>query len=167
MKAEAIVYLKDAPGTLLEALAPISAHGGNVLSISHFRERIKSGMVPTLISFEVKDLEQLEVIKKDFLKQGVEVTEITLEGRKIVKRKTLAVVLIGHVMATDAKNTIDRLDEYGAFVNSFDLSIAKTELPSAALMHIVIEESKYEGLLKLLDKIAEEKKLVVIREADA
>ncbi len=167
MRAEALVYLKDAPGTLLEALQPISIHGGNVLSVSHFREKIKGGIVPTLITFEVNDLEQLEFVKKDFLKQRIKVTDITLEGRKILKRRTLTVVLVGHVMGTDAKNTIDRLDEYGAFVSSFDLSIAKRELPSAALLNIVVEDSKYDGLLKLLDELSEEKKLIAIREVEA
>ncbi|MEM4389592.1 MAG: hypothetical protein QXG98_02935 [Candidatus Micrarchaeia archaeon] len=164
MRVEALLNLRDAPGTLLEALRPISAHGGNILSITHFREKMEAEFVPTLITFEVRDLEQLEAIKKGMEAARLRIRELKLEGRRITKRKTFSVVLIGHIMRTDAKDTIDQLNASGAWVTSFNVSIIAPELYSSAIMRIVVEESKYQAVLRTLERVAEKKGLLVINE---
>jgi len=164
MRVEVLLNLRDAPGTLLEALRPISSHGGNILSVTHFRERMETDFVPTLIAFEVKDLDQLEAIKKEMEAAHLRISELKMEGKRIMKRKAFSVALIGHIMRTDAKDTIDRLNASGGWVTSFNVSIIAPELYSSAIMHIVAEESRYRAVLETLERIAREKKLVVINE---
>ncbi|MBI5133738.1 MAG: hypothetical protein HZA83_03410 [Thaumarchaeota archaeon] len=164
MRVELVLNLKDVPGTLLEAIKPISVNGGNIVSVVHMREQQEQGAVPTVIYFEVSDLEQLTKIKSALEKEHIRIKKIKTDGRTLTKRKRLRVILIGHVMATDAKNTIDQIVQAGAFVSNFEVKIVAPELHSSAILNIEIEESMYPKLLQRLDEIAKRKSLLVIRE---
>ncbi|MBI4399478.1 hypothetical protein HY570_01905 [Candidatus Micrarchaeota archaeon] len=164
MRVELVLNLKDVPGTLLEAIKPISINGGNIVSVVHMREHEEHEAVPTVIYFEVSDLDQLTKIKSALEKDHIRIKEIKTDGRKLTKRKRLRVVLIGHVMATDAKNTIDQIVQVGAFVSTFEVKIVAPELHSSAMLNIEIEESLYPNLLQKLEEVAKKKNLLVIRE---
>lgn len=164
MLVEATLRLKDSPGTLLEALKPISSGGGNIISIVHLRERKEGNLVPTIISFEVKDLAQLDMINSFFKREKIKISELIINGKKLVKKKSLSVLIIGHVMATDAKDTIDRISKLGALVYKFNLSIRTLEEYSSALLEMDVEEEDYNKVIEGLKKIAKEKGLFIVRE---
>ena len=155
--------LFDKPGALLDVLEPIAKHNGNIISIAHMRELRAADRVPARIEFETTDKEQFNTIIQAMQKKA-DITYANVDGKNEVRRKSFAVLLLGHVMDSDANDTIQRISKCGASVSNFYLDIQRLDLPSTAMLWIHIEEKKYDGLMAELDKIAKEKKLMVIIE---
>ncbi|MEM3399940.1 MAG: hypothetical protein QXP42_03840 [Candidatus Micrarchaeia archaeon] len=164
MRVEAKLIVNDVPGALLKAIEPISAHGGNIISVAHIRTRKSGKEVPLLIYFEIKDMESLDAIKSGFKKNRVKLTEMKLDGHRFLKRRSFYIMLLGHVMETDARDTLDRLHGEGAQISDFSVSITSPELPSAALLKINVDERKCEDILETMRKTCKEKNLLCIRE---
>jgi len=152
--------LKDVPGSLLRALEPVSIHGGNILSVLHSRG--EKELVSVQISFKIKDQLALDLIKKDLKKQNIRVSEILLEGKRYYSKKTLSFILIGHVIDTDIRNTVDRINEIG-LVSDIDVVMPSPEKKSSVMMNIDFDDKRIKKLNKIINEICKEKKFLLIR----
>jgi len=162
MRIELDVELKDKPGQLVKALEPISRHGGNLISIVHMREELtKSGRVSVHIIIEITDSEALEALINELESEDIWVSKID----EYKKKKRLTIMIIGHVVDTDIRDTIDRLNEIkGVMVADMALSMPHPEKETSALMDIEISDSrKIKAAISELDAIASEKNLTLIK----
>ncbi len=162
MRIELDIELKDKPGQLVRALEPISRLGGNLISVIHLREELsKSGRVPVHIILELEEYIALERILKELEKMDIWVSKVGEAERK----KRLTVMLIGHVVDTDIRDTIDRLNKIpGTMVADMSLSMPNPEKETSALMDIEIKAPERIGpALAELDKISKEKGLMIIK----
>jgi ACT domain-containing protein len=150
--------LKDIPGELIKALTPISKLGANIISVIHLREQKSNGRVPVKVVIDDLEDNKLKKIIDELEKQDVIVAKIGNDERKI----NLDVVVIGHVVDTDVRDTIDRINEIGLVID-LDLVMPDPFKESSARMRIVIDKEKLEGLYNLLDKISKEKDLLFIK----
>jgi ACT domain-containing protein len=161
MKISLDVVLKDVPGQLVKALEPISSYGGNIISIVHIREAIKGGRVPVHVTFEVEDGERLNKILEELERRDIWVSKLG----EVKKKEKITVVLIGHIVDTDLRDTIDRMNEIrGVMVADVGLAMPHPEKESSARMEIeVTSAAKAKVVMRRLEEIAEEKDLLVIR----
>lgn len=160
MKISLDVVLKDVPGQLIKALEPISHYGGNIISIVHLREELTGGRVPVHVTLEV-DPQKLDNILKELERCDIWVAKVG----EVRRKENIKVVLIGHIVDTDARDTIDRINEIkGAMVADLALSMPHPEKESSARMDIEVSGSKVaEKVMERLEEIAREKKLIVIK----
>jgi len=162
MKIELDVELKDKPGNLVRALEPISRLGGNLISVVHLREGLtKSGRVPVHIIVDFDNYSALERILDEFEKMDVWVSKVG----EAKKKKRLTVMLIGHVVDTDIRDTIDRLNGIpDTMVADMALSMPHPDKETSALMDIEISyPDGIKNAITELEKIAEEKSLSIIK----
>jgi len=162
MRIELIVELKDTPGQLIRALEPISRLGGNIISVVHMREeRFKGERVPVHIIIEIENGGALERILQNLEEIDVWVSKVG-EARK---KERITAMLIGHVVDTDIRGTIDRLNRIpGAMVADMALSMPHPDKETSALMDIEISNPKrIKTVISELEKIAQEKGLSVIK----
>ncbi|ACV24151.1 ACT domain-containing protein [Methanocaldococcus fervens] len=152
------IELKDKPGELLRVLTPISKHGANIISIIHSREEKRGGKVPVRIVIDVDDKERLKNLLEDLEKEGAIIKKIDGKDKKVY----LDVVVIGHVVDTDVRDTIDRINEIG-LVEDLDLIMPHPEKESSAMMRIVIDEDKIDELFYLFEELEKEKGLLFVK----
>jgi len=150
------VAVPDKPGQLVRVLKPLSEVGGNVVSITHLRE---NGEARVHIIFEAEEEAARRFVKKVRELDGVKV--LSLGGEP---RFETDVVLIGHIVDTDIKDTIDRINSVpGARVADVDLEMPDPEKESSAGFTVMYErEEALEDVVKTVEEIAEEKNLAVI-----
>ncbi len=160
MKVGLDLVLKDVPGQLVKALEPVSQYGGNIISIVHMREEIKGGRVPVHVVVQVES-ENLEKIIGELERRDIWVSNVG----EIKKKQKLTVMLIGHVVDTDLRDTIDRINEIkGALVLDLGLAMPHPEKESSARMDIEISDPrKAKAVLRRLEEVARKKGLLVIR----
>jgi len=161
MKVGLDIVLRDVPGQLVMALEPISKFGGNIISIVHEREAIKGGRVPIRVNVEVESNENLKRIITELEKRDIWVSK----AGEIKKKEKITVLLTGHIVDTDLRDTIDKMNEIkGVMVADVALAMPHPDKESSARMDIeVSERAKAKTALDRLDEIAREKKLVVIK----
>ncbi|HID47427.1 MAG TPA: hypothetical protein EYH15_05755 [Methanothermococcus okinawensis] len=150
--------LKDSPGELLKALTPISKMGINIHSVIHLRERKRDDKVVVRIVLENLEEDTLKKIVEKLEDRGIVVTKVNNNIRKM----DVDVVVIGHVVDTDIRDTIDRLNRYGLVVD-LDLTMPHPYKESSARMRILVDIKKLEGLCKEMEKISKEKDLLFIK----
>ncbi|MBW9222991.1 ACT domain-containing protein [Methanothermococcus sp. SCGC AD-155-E23] len=150
--------LKDSPGELLKALTPISEMGINIHSVIHLREKKSDGKVPVRIVLEDLDEETLEKIVERLEESGIVVTKVNNKVRKM----DIDVVVIGHVVDTDIRDTIDRLNKYGLVVD-LDLTMPHPFKESSARMRIIVDSKNLEDLCREMEKLSKEKDLLFIK----
>ncbi len=158
--------LEDVPGQLLKALEPISRFGGNIQSIMHQRERkTPLGRVPVMLVFEVGERARLNRILAALRARGVRITQ--LGEREGAVRATA--LLIGHIIHTDIRDTIERLNALkGARVSDLSLAMGEPGQESAARMTITADDERRVNLaLSNLQRIADRKKLLMITSLEA
>ncbi|AAM02766.1 ACT domain-containing protein [Methanopyrus kandleri] len=150
------VVLPDKPGQLVKVLEPLSKIGGNVISISHSRDGDRARVH---IVFEAT-----EDVAREYSRRISE-----LEGVKILRfgrgpGHETDVVLIGHIVDTDIKDTIDRVNAIqGARVVDVDLEMPDPERESSAGFTLIYEdEEALRKAVQTIEEIAEEKDLVAI-----
>ncbi len=160
MKVGLDLVLKDVPGQLVKALEPVSQYGGNIISIVHMREEIKGGRVPVHVVVQVEP-ENLEKIIGELERRDIWVSNVG----EVKKKQKLTVMLIGHVVDTDLRDTIDRINEIkGALVLDLGLAMPHPEKESSARMDIEISDPrKAKAVLRRLEEVARKKGLLVIR----
>ncbi len=161
MKIGLDILLKDVPGQLVSALGPISRFGGNIISIVHEREAIKGGRVPIHVNIEVDDTERLGRIVKELEAGDIWVSK----AGEVKKKETITVILIGHIVDTDLRDTIDEMNEIpGVMVADVALAMPHPDKESSARMDIEISSSGANiDAMRRLDEIADKKKLIVIK----
>lgn len=162
MRIELDIELKDKPGQLLKALEPISRLGGNLISVIHLRENLtKSGRVPVHIIIDVENDGVLESILSELEENDIWVAKVGEAKRKI----RVTVMLIGHVVDTDIRDTIDRLNKIpGTMVADMALSMPHPDKETSALMDIdIIIPGKVDLAISELEKIASEKGLTIVK----
>lgn len=163
MRVSFDIELEDKPGQLLEALGPIAKMGANVISIVHIREKekVRSGRTSVHFVTDVESYEVLEEISSELSKKGINVLKIG----KAVKKKRVAVLIIGHVVDTDLRDSIDRINELpGVVVSDMSLSMPQPEKESSALFYIEhSSDTSTEEVFSRIDEIAREKMLQVVK----
>ncbi|MFQ6136635.1 MAG: ACT domain-containing protein [Candidatus Hydrothermarchaeales archaeon] len=162
MKISLDLELKDIPGQLVKALEPISKYGGNIVSVVHLREgRGKGNRVPVHIIFEIDDQKGIDRITNDLERRDIWISKI---GR--VKRKEkIVVMIIGHVVDTDIRDTIDKINEIeGVMVADLSLTMPHPDQETSAIMDIEVDSlEKAKAAIARLGEIAEEKDLLVVK----
>ncbi|MHC1580126.1 ACT domain-containing protein [Methanopyrus sp.] len=150
------VILPDKPGQLVRILEPLSEVGGNVISISHSREGDRARVH---LVFEADERAAREYSRR--------VSE--LEDVKILRfgrgpGHEMEVVLIGHIVDTDIKDTIDRVNAVrGVQVVDVDLEMPDPERRSSAGFTVIYEdEGALREAVRVIEEIAEEKDLTVL-----
>jgi ACT domain-containing protein len=155
------MVLKDVPGQLVRALEPISEYGGNIISIVHMREDLKGGRVPVHVTFEIEDSRKLNRVVEELEKRNIWVSKLG----EAKKKEKITLVLTGHIVDTDLRDTIDRLNEIpGVMVADVSLSMPHPERESSARLDIEVsglENAKV--ALERLGEIAREKDLFIIK----
>ena len=155
--------LKDVPGSLIRVIEPISSHGGNILSVLH--SRMGKKRVRVRIVFKISDLRMLELVNNSLKQNSIRTTSIDIEGRKYYSRKVIDCLLVGHVVDMDMQDTIDRINKFG-LVLDIDVVMPSPEEKSSVLLHVEIDESKADRLLKRVEDICKEKKFLLVRSLD-
>jgi ACT domain-containing protein len=162
MRIRLEMELEDVPGQLVRVLEPISRFGANIQNVVHQRERkTPLGRVPVTVILEVGDRPRLNRILGALRKLGARITMVG-EKEGMVKR---AVLLVGHVIHTDIRDTVDRLNSLrGVRVSDLSLAMGEAGKESAARITIAAgNEKQAEAALRRLDRIAAKKKLLLIK----
>jgi len=152
--------LKDVPGNLIRVLEPISSHGGNIISVTHSRGSKKTVMVQ--IIFSIGDLRMLELIKSSLSKHKIRPKRIDLEGRRYYSRNIIDYMLVGHVIDTDLRDTIDRINQIG-LVSDIDVVMPSPEDKSSVLLRVETDAHKAGKLLECVKGICDEKRFLLVR----
>ncbi|NJD77763.1 MAG: amino acid-binding protein [Candidatus Methanoperedens sp.] len=152
--------LKDIPGQLVLALTPISELHGNIMSVLHHRdERTPTGTIPVQITFGIEQ-EVLDELIDRLEKSGVRVARVGEERL----RAAVSVILIGHIVHSDIRDTIDMIDSTG-FAEVVDLSLSMPGIEKASSAYLVINatgEKELKRSLDILRKVAKKKDLLMI-----
>ncbi len=152
--------LKDIPGQLVLALAPISELHGNIMSVVHqHEEKTPRGTIPVQITFEIDQPVLNELIER-LEKSGVGVARVGEERL----RSSVSVVLIGHIIHSDIGDTIDRIDSTG-FAEVVDLSLSMPAIERTSSAYLVINavgEKELKKALEILRRVADKKDLLMI-----
>lgn len=162
MRARLEMELEDVPGQLVKILDPISRFGGNIQSVLHQRERkTPRGRVPVTVIFEVDERAKLNRIVATLRNMGVLITRI---GEREGAVKT-TVLLVGHIIHTDVRDTIDRLNTLkGVMVSDLSLAMGPHGEESAARVTIAAaDDASAKVALSRLARISAEKKLLMIK----
>lgn len=159
MKVDMRLALKDVPGSLVNAIEPISGHGGNIVSVLHSRG--SRDLVDVKINFRVRDQSSLDLIKRELVRVGVRIREIRLEGRRYYAKKSLVFVLVGHVIDRDMQDTLDRLNSIGT-VSDIDVKMSDPRDKSSVLIKADVDENRHRRFIKALARLCSEKELVLI-----
>jgi ACT domain-containing protein len=152
--------LKDIPGQLVLALAPISELHGNIMSVVHqHEEKTPRGTIPVQVTFEIDQGVLDELIEK-LEKSGVGVARVGEERL----RSSISVVLIGHIIHSDIGDTIDRIDSTG-FAEVVDLSLSMPAIERTSSAYLVINaegDNELKNALEILREVAIKKDLLMI-----
>lgn len=164
MKVTMDIELRDEPGQLILALEPVSRNKANLISVFHYHKlntstKTGSGKVQVQLVLDAKS-PVIEKIKEDMEKTGIRILRIGEEKY----RETMTVVMIGHVVNTDIRDTISRIDETGiAEVTDMSLSMPEINEPTSAAITInAIGKAELKTTIELLKEITQEKDLLLV-----
>lgn len=152
--------LVDEPGELLNALAPIAANGGNLLSIHHERGSVTPrGRIPVEVDIECVP-DRFDDIVAGLREAGVTVMAAGEERY----RESVALVLVGHLVETDLSDTLLRLDACeNATVLDLELATpSDRDDESSALVRLAVDRNGLDETLGEVRALAHEKELRVI-----
>ncbi len=160
MKISMDIELEDVPGQLVHALEPVSDFGGNILSVLHQRDKkTPSGRVPVQLVVEIEEKRLDKLV--DWLKgKGMNVVRIGKERLK----ESMVVLLIGHIVHSDMRETIDSIDSTGfAEVVKLSLSMPGVDKKSSASVTLsAIGEDELNEALAILEEATNKKDIMVI-----
>lgn len=151
--------LKDIPGQLVKALEPISDAGGNIVSVVHHHEqRTNRGTIPLQVVFDME--EGLGALKEKLESRGIKI--VRFNQIRLLEHKT--VVLVGHIIHSDIRDTIEQIDSTGyAEVVDLAMSMPGISLKSSARIGInATGKGDMKNAVRLLRNIAREKDLLLI-----
>ncbi|MDI3539178.1 MAG: hypothetical protein PWQ52_301 [Methanolobus sp.] len=160
MRVSMDLELKDIPGQLVLALKPVSEFKGNLISVVHHHEKkTPRGKIPVHLVFEIKS-DHLDNIISLLEESGISV--VSVDEKRYLEHG--AVILIGHIVHTDIKDTIDKIDNTG-YAEVVDLNLAMPRInraSSASLKIDAVSKQHMSAAIELLKSIAKEKDLLVI-----
>jgi ACT domain-containing protein len=160
MKIAMDIELKDIPGQLVLALKPISEFGGNILSVLHQRDKkTPAGRIPVELVIELEE-RRLEGLVEKLTECGVKVVRTGKERL----RDSMVVLLIGHIVHSDLRETIDSIDSTGfAEVVGLSLSMPGVEKESSASVTLsAIGKKELNEALNILQRTASKKGIMII-----
>ncbi|MCU4752802.1 amino acid-binding protein [Halobacteria archaeon AArc-curdl1] len=152
--------LVDEPGELLRALEPISANGGNLLSIHHERGNITPrGHIPVEVDLECAP-GRFDGIVDALRDAGINVIQAGPERFG----EELTVLLVGHLVETDLSDTLSTIsrDENASVL---DLSLTAPdgmEDVSSARIRLAVDSGNAESVLENLRALADGKGLRLV-----
>lgn len=154
------IELRDVPGQLLLALRPLSDHGGNIRSIIHHRGKVTPrNTMPVNIVFEIAE-ERLGPLLSVLKAEGFRVSRLGKERLGA----SATVLLIGHIVHTDLKDTIHAVDSTG-YAEVVDMSLAMPgvqERSSASLKISATGPRELAKALAILERVARKKELLLV-----
>ena len=160
MKISMDIELEDIPGQLVRALEPVSDFGGNILSVLHQRDKkTPSGRIPVQLVVEIEEKRLDKLV--DWLKgNGMNVVRIGKERLK----ESMVVLLIGHIVHSDMRETIDSIDSTGfAEVVKLSLSMPGVDKKSSASVTLsAIGKDELNEALAILEEATNKKDIRVI-----
>ena len=160
MFVEMVLELRDVPGMLVRALEPISANGGNIVSVLH--NRGKADVVDVNVSFRAKDDDTLNRILEAFKAEKIEYRQVKVEGQRYYRKKRLTFILVGHVIDQDMQDTIDQINKVG-LVRDIEVRMGSPNEESAVLMTVNVDEGKMGKLNDAIQEVCKRKKFMHIR----
>ena len=130
------------------------------MTIVHKREiKAEEGKVAIEIALE-GERENLQAVIDKFKDMGVPLIEVD----DAVKKEKLSTILYGHIIDTDLRDTVDKINAVDGLVVS-DLQLKLDgELKSTALLTIELDLGKRDIAYNKIMEIAEEKDFLVIDE---
>jgi ACT domain-containing protein len=160
MKMNLVLELLDIPGQLLSVLEPISGLGTNLVTVIHQRDlKNEKGMIPVQITLEGEQ-ENLNIVIEKLNEMGITI----LESDGVVRKERLSTILIGHVIDTDIRDTMDRINELeGTSVVDLEVKLIE-ELESSAMIVVEADFGKKSIVFNRIQDIANEKNLLVVNE---
>ena len=164
MRISMDLELKDTPGQLMHVLTPISDLGGNITSVVHHHDKKTfRNTVPVSVILEI-DEQTLGELQDGLEQNGVTIVRVG----KMRLRATMHILLIGHIIHTDLRETIDEIDGTGfAEVQDLSLSMPAIDGPSSAVITIMATgDEELKKSIGILRQIAERKDLLVIEPLD-
>lgn len=155
-----VLELQDIPGQLVSVLDPISIFGTNLVTVIHQRDfKNERGMIPVQITIEGERGNLKQVIGK---LTEMNITILEIDG--VVVKEKISTILIGHVIDTDIKDTMDKINSIeGVSVVSMDIKLEE-ELESSAMIVVESDPDKKNIVLNKIQDIANEKGLSVVNE---
>jgi ACT domain-containing protein len=161
MRISMDLELQDTPGQLIHVLTPISDLGGNITSIVHRHDKKNTfrDTVPVYVIFDI-DEKKLEELQRRLEEHGATIVRIG----KMRLRASTHILLIGHIIHTDLRETIDHIDSTGfAEVQDLSLSMPAIDAPSSAIVTIMATgNDELKKSIRMLKDIAEQKDLLLI-----
>jgi len=160
MKMNLVLELQDVPGQLVSVLEPISDFGTNLVTVIHQRDsKNERGMIPVQITLE-GERDNLKQVTQKLSELNITILEI--DG--IVVKEKLSTILIGHVIDTDIKDTMDKINAIkGVSVVGLDVKL-EGEHESSAMIVVESDPDKKEVVLNKIQEIADDKDLLVVNE---
>ena len=160
MRMNLILEILDVPGQLVSILNPIGELGANVVTIVHKREiSAAEGKAAIEIALE-GERGNLQAVVDKFKEMGVQLLEVD----DTIKKDKLSTILYGHIIDTDLRDTVDKINAVDGLVVS-DLQLKLDgELKSTALLTIELDLGKRDIAYNKVMEIAKEKDFLVIDE---
>ena len=160
MRMNLILEILDVPGQLVSILNPIGELGANVVTIVHKREiKAEEGKAAIEIAIE-GERENLQAVVDRFKEMNLSLIEVD----DTIKKEKLSTILYGHIIDSDLRDTVDKINAVDGLVVS-DLQLKLDgELKSTALITIELDLGKREIAYNKVMEIAEEKDFLVIDE---
>ncbi|KKK44770.1 hypothetical protein LCGC14_1254570 [marine sediment metagenome] len=156
------VKIPDTPGSLIELIKPISQNGGNIYGILHFHDQKINNMIPVNINFElIEDVKEasLQKIKLKLKEKNIQIVNVSFG----IERKSIIILLTGHVFGTDILDTLQRLASQN--IKVIELHAKFTEFEEVSNVKLKIEFSEEitkKEIINEIRKICEEKTLFLI-----
>ena len=160
MRMNLILEILDVPGQLVSILNPIGELGANVVTIVHKREiKAEEGKAAIEIAIE-GERENLQAVVDRFKEMNLSLIDVD----DTFKKEKLSTILYGHIIDSDLRDTVDKINAVDGLVVS-DLQLKLDgELKSTALLTIELELGKREIAYNKVMEIAKEKDFLVIDE---
>ena len=160
MRMDLVLAVLDVPGQLVRVLEPISGLGANLVTVIHKRDvKDDKGKIPVQLTLEGKRENLQRVIEKF---RELEITILEMDG--FVKKIIVSTILIGHIVDSDIRDTMDKINKLeGVYVSGFDIQL-NGENKSSALINIEADLDKKQLVFDKVEEIANEKQLLMINE---
>jgi len=160
MKIKMNLELKDEPGTLARAIVPISACGINIVYIVHDREKKQAnGNITVQITVEAEE-EQIKKMRHSLEENKIRILSIGEE--RLIEELTF--IMIGHIVDTDIKDTIGRIDETGyAEIVDLELKMPQKKKESSARVTIkAVGKEEMKRCMKIIGRMAFKKGITIV-----